>query len=188
MKARENPFASDRIESLRFRPQGWTWGELLTRLDTMRFRAAIVGPHGSGKTTLLEELSSRLEATGRRCRMASLHSHARRLDDATWRRLTDGLDDRDVVLVDGAEQLSAIGWSMFQLRCRRAGGLLITTHSPGRLPTLVQTTTSPALLRELVGDLTNTRSDDDLHADSLLLRHRGNIRDALRELYDAACA
>ena len=37
---------------------------LLPRLEVLRYRAAIVGPHGSGKTTLLEDLEGVLAARG----------------------------------------------------------------------------------------------------------------------------
>jgi hypothetical protein len=69
---------------------------------------------------------------------------------------------------------------MVRLRTRRAGGLVITSHRPGLLPTLFECTTSPELLAEIVGEL----SGADLEAGELYERHRGNVRDALRELYD----
>ena len=50
----------------------------------------------------------------------------------------------------------------------------------GRLPTLIECASSPRLLAGLIAEL----SDQPFDAESLWLRHRGNIRLALRSLYD----
>jgi hypothetical protein len=64
MKARENPFRTDRTLSLGYRPQSLAWGEIMERLSHMGYRAAIVCPEGSGKTTLLEALAANFSAQG----------------------------------------------------------------------------------------------------------------------------
>src|SRR3972149_3545862 len=64
MKARENPFAVDRVLKVRYRFQVNGWAEFLDRLAASRCRGAIVGPEGSGKTTLLEDLRPRLTQRG----------------------------------------------------------------------------------------------------------------------------
>ena len=85
-------------------------------------------------------------------------------------------------MLDGAEQPGVLSWRLFRWHARRAGGLLITTHRAGRLPTLHRCATTPALLRELVAAL--GENIDDAEAARLHARHGGNLREALRELYD----
>lgn len=177
MRARDNPFASDRVERLRYRlPDALTWDGLLERLASLRFRAALVGPHGRGKTTLLEELARRLSARGFRVRTVTLRQDERRVD---WNRLR-GLGAQDVLLVDGAELLGRIAWLRVRLSCRRAGGLIVTSHRPGLLPTLLECETTPGLLAELARELTG----EELEVGELFARHGGNVRTAFREMYD----
>jgi hypothetical protein len=86
------------------------------------------------------------------------------------------------VFVDSAEQLGWLGWRELRRLTVAAGALLITTHRRGHLPTVFVCRTSPELLGELVRELTGEPRD----CSALWRRHRGNIRLALRELYDAA--
>src|SRR5437868_15544127 len=72
VKARDNPFAADRVLRVRYRPQGWTWEQLLARLEQLDYRGAIVGPEGRGKTTLLEDLGERLKGRGHNVRHLGL--------------------------------------------------------------------------------------------------------------------
>ena len=72
LRARDNPFAVQRVHAIRYRLAGITWEELLERLAALGFRAALVGPHGHGKTTLLEDLGARLAEEGFRVRAATL--------------------------------------------------------------------------------------------------------------------
>lgn len=181
MRARDNPFATDRVLRVRYQPQGWTWDELLARLRDLQFRAAIVGPKGSGKTTLLEDLAAVLSDRGFAIRHFQLTSEIRSFGAPEWRRIASRLEQRDVVLLDGCEQLSWLGWHRFQRATSGAAGLVVTTHLPGRLPTLLRTTTSPDLLAQIIHDLTG-RVPADL--DEVYSHHRGNIREAIRELYD----
>lgn len=177
MRARDNPFASDRVEGLRYRlPEGLTWDRLLERLAALRFRAALVGPHGRGKTTLLEELAPRLAARGFRVRTVTLRQEERRVD---WKRFR-GLGPEDVLLLDGAELLGRLGWLRVRLSCRCAGGLIVASHRPGLLPTLLECGTTPELLSALVRELTG----EDLDTGDLFARHRGNLRMAFWELYE----
>ena len=175
MRAADNPFAVHRVLRQRYRLTEGEWSALLQRLDSLRSRAAIVGPHGSGKTTLLEDLAERLRARGRRVRALRC--------DATLRRLEaiDDLHRDDLIFVDGAEQLSRVDWWRLLL-LGRSGGLVITSHREEMLPTLHRCATSPELLRDLCSGMGVTLSPGrcvELHE-----RHRGNVRDALRQLYD----
>jgi len=95
----------------------------------------------------------------------------------------------DVILFDAAEQMTRFDWTLFKRRSMQAGGLVITSHRSGMLPTLIECTTDPALLSDIIRALLGTESMDftrmtsDLHQ-----RHNGNLRQALRELYDLYAA
>ena len=205
LRPRDNPFTSQRIHALAWRPPPGAGGvssvgELAVRLDGLGGRGALVGPHGHGKSTLLEELGDHL---------------VRRSPDLVPSRLTAGRDrrperhelggflrgvtSRHLLLVDGFDHLPP--WTRW--RIRRAAGpaaaLVVTSHrvprhTPGGLPTLLHCTTTPALLADLVDELLAGAppavspppvslpplpSAADLHR-----RHAGNLRDALHELYD----
>jgi hypothetical protein len=175
-RARDNPFAVHRVLRERYRLSHPEWQALMAGLARLGWRAAIVGPHGSGKTTLLEDLAGRLEEQRWRIHLLRFSSDRRRPG------VLAGWDEGDFVLCDGAEQLSLLDWRRLAHRARRAGGLVITTHHAGRLPTLRLCETSPALLRSLAGSLgqaLSARECVEIHA-----RHDGNLRAALGELYD----
>lgn len=180
-------------------------------------RGALVGPRGHGKTTLWLEMASRLEHRGWQVHRLRLSSEARRPGREAARRLLDALRAPSasnlVVAIDGAEQWSAWEWLLWRWRLRRAGGVLVTVHRPGRLPTLHRARTSPELLGELVRELllgpesppaapsqTSPSAVDEKGTEieerrafwarvesslpALYERHRGNLRACLRELYD----
>lgn len=183
MRARDNPFGAQRLLALRYRLAGLTWDDLLARLAALGHRAALVGPHGHGKTTLLEDLAVRLEERGFRLRSATLHQGDSRLSADQERALFADLTPRDYLLLDGAEQLNALSWRRVERRSRAAGGLVVTAHRAGLLPTLVECRTSPELLAGLLRELLGAEADE-LRPEQLYARHGGNLRDALRELYD----
>src|SRR5262249_30589533 len=108
VKARENPFAAERvIATIRYACPGGDLDTLIARLATLGYRAAIVGPHGAGKTTLLEDLGRALEARGFRITTVRLATDDRRLPGA-WPSRAARLGPRDIVCLDGAEQLSTV--------------------------------------------------------------------------------
>lgn len=185
-RARDNPFASDRVLSLlRYRPQGLNWDGLLARLHQLDYRAAIVGLDGTGKTTLLEDLAPHLLQLGFDPRSAFINGNVGRLERCDARRLFHALTPQTILLIDGADHLGAVAWWRVRWHARRAGGLVITSHFEGLLPTLLITDTSPALLEDLVRRLIGDEpllAGTDLRA--LFRKHRGNVREALRELYD----
>jgi hypothetical protein len=163
---------------------------LLPRLEALRYRAAIVGPHGSGKTTLLEDLEGVLAERGFRITHVRLDTDDPRLP-REWRSSARHFNAGDIVCLDGAEQLGPVAWLRFRRRVRRAGGLIITTHKPGRLATLIECTTSVSLLHRIIQRLAPDTHDSPFAAPpaaELFARHRGNLRDALRELYDVYAA
>jgi hypothetical protein len=187
MRARDNPFAVHRVLRLRYRLSEAGWTELLVRLERLRWRAAIVGPEGSGKTTLLEDLAARLAPRGFRVRLATLRRGQRRLGATLAASLLGDLGPGDLVLLDGAQELALPAWLRLRHRARAAGGLVVTSHRPGLLPTLIECATDPSLLADLVGELVKDGQapapprppPEELHR-----RHHGNLRLALRELYD----
>ena len=157
--AAANPFRASRILEFRYRFLESGWEELLRRLEAQGMRGAIVGPEGSGKTTLLEDLDERLRRSGRR-----------------------------VLLVDGADELSRREWREFLRRADEAGGCVVTAHREGFLPTLIRTRTTPAILEDAVRAASGRSCGSfGVSADELWARHAGNVRTALRELYDV-CA
>ncbi|HLY08522.1 MAG TPA: hypothetical protein VKW04_04350 [Planctomycetota bacterium] len=185
MRARDNPFRSERVLAVRYRLEAGTWEDLLARFDALGRRAAIVGARGSGKTTLLEDLAPRFRERGYRVRDLRLDAESPRFAEGVLAEVFATLTARDLILVDGAEQLGWRAWSSFERRSRPAGGLLVTQHRPGRLPTLLETRTSPQLLDGLVGQILGDGAASVRGlTPRIFLKHRGNLRDALRELYD----
>ena len=185
MRACDNPFAAFRLEALRFRLDEDGWGGLLARWRAQNGRGALVGPHGSGKTQLQLELARRLEAEGFAVRR--LQWGRDRGPSATEQaEALRGLGPRDVLMIDGAEQLAPYAWWWLRGKARGAGGLVVTTHRPGRLPPLFVHRTSLALLLDLVGDLVGGARAAALRSlcDALYTRHSGNLRECLRSLYD----
>jgi hypothetical protein len=184
--ARDNPFRVERVLAVRYRPQGTSWSELLARLQALRYRAAICGPQGAGKTTLLEDLAGRLANAGRTTQLLSLRSESRADAARLARAFLSGSAPGEVLLVDGAEQLGPLMWRTLSRRSLRHAGLIITAHSAGRLPTLVECRTDVPLLEAIVAELV----PDDLpswqpHLAALFRAHGGNVRACLRSLYDA---
>jgi hypothetical protein len=103
--------------------------------------------------------------------------------------LAEQLRDRHVVLLDGAEQMSWWAWASFRWRVRRAGGLIITAHRTGLLPTVITCRTNAELLSQIVGRLLGEEQTIPREEiEQLLQRYHGNIREALRELYDTFSA
>lgn len=182
MRARDNPFAVQRVHAVRYRLADVSWEGLLERLAALEFRAALVGPHGHGKTTLLEDLGARLAERGFRVRRATLRQGERRLGAVRSAALFRAPGPRDLLLVDGAEQLDPLSWWTLRLRSRGAAGLIVTSHRPGLLPTLHECRTTPELLAGIVMDLAGTADGEEIA--ELFVRHGGDLRLALRELYD----
>ena len=157
--AAANPFRASRVLAFRYRFLDSDWDELLARLSGMGLRGAIVGPEGSGKTTLLEDLGERLERSG-----------------------------RPLLLLDGADELSRREWRHFLRRAREAEGCVVAAHREGFLPTLHLTRTTPEILDAAVLAAAGRSCESfGVSAEELWTRHGGNVRTALRELYDV-CA
>jgi hypothetical protein len=131
MRARDNPFSTDRVLKIRYRPRGWTWDELLDRLARLDNRAAIVGPEGRGKTTLMEDLEPHLRTRGFGVKHLRLTRERPAFDPGWLRDFFAATTPNDVLLFDGAEQLTRFAWWRFRRAARRAAGLVITSHRFG---------------------------------------------------------
>lgn len=185
MKARDNPFRVERVRRVRFFPQGITWDEIHQRLEHLGYRAAIAGPDGSGKTTLLEDLLPHLERKGFRVRSAGLSLPRRVLPKKKMEELMADLGPDDLIAFDGADLLRPWDRWILKWRSRKAGGLLVTTHRRGMLPILVECSTSPELFESIVREILEPGDAlPGVSLQQLFEKHGGNIRDALRELYD----
>jgi hypothetical protein len=182
LRARDNPFAIHRVMRERYRLDENAWTKLLARLDAQDRRGALVGPQGAGKTTLLEDLAARIATRGRKIRLLRLNADRERWTLPLLQQEVEGAGPDDFILLDGAEQLAPVAWWRFRLWTRHAGGLVVTTHPAGRLGLLDRCETSPALLHELVLSLGVDFPFNKCAA--LHARHQGNVRSALRELYD----
>ncbi len=172
--AERNPFRTACLHALA--PQlDEPLSAVLARFTAQGRRGVLVGVHGSGKTTVLEALAPHLgEVIWLRLRHDRAHN--RRALAAMPRRVNG------VLLIDGLEQLGPLAW--WQMR-RRASAILATSHHRGRLPLLRLHQTSAELLESLVSSL---GQPPPLDAQQLVARHRGNLRDCLRELYDRAAS
>lgn len=176
----DNPFASRCIDGLRYRFRRGGIDEVKTALARHRNRGAVVGAHGSGKTTLLEELAVHLSGD---IVWVRLNAEIDRPAVTALEVLNHGIGPGHTILIDGAEQLSYRSWWRVRRRIRSAGTIVITSHRPGRLPTIHECTTDLALLEELVRELApDAAAREDLEA--LFLRNNGDLRLCLRELYD----
>ena len=182
LPARDNPFAVHRVLQVRYRMDERGWSALIARLEAGGWRGAIIGPHGAGKTTLLEDLADRLAKRDWRVHWVRLSTERRRPTGEFWRSTLLHLGSRDALMIDGAEQLSRWRAWLLARRWRRVGAVIITSHRPGRLPTVHRCVASPELLGWLVERLGERVGPQE--AQALFERHRGNLRDALRELYD----
>ncbi|MFO0941394.1 MAG: hypothetical protein U0930_11560 [Pirellulales bacterium] len=192
--ARENPFASRRVESLRYRFPGFDFSKEVKRLEAMCWRAEILGPHGSGKTTLLLELFEYLKTrdTDRKCRFWFV---PREIDSQAeqWQTLCQECTADEIVMIDGIERLSWMRRAQIvrRLPTRIAGGnrfprsVVITTHRPMGLPLWLKTDTSRELLLELLLEL-NPLADQNMQrtAEQIFARSNGNVREVFWQLYD----
>ena len=148
-------------------------------------RGALVGPQGSGKTTLLENLQPLLHKQGCLPMLLRLNQHSTRPEKAKCLDVVVAISARHFILLDGAEQLSWWEWQKFKWQIKAAAGLVITTHRPGRLPTLHQCQTSFELFQTLVkGLLPDSGLTERLSLADIYYKRQGNLRLAFLDLYD----
>jgi hypothetical protein len=184
----DNPFATcwTRPGAIAYRFVGGQNAELLIgQLRALGWRGAIIGPHGSGKSTLLETLKPALRDAGRRVHTVALRYGQRSLPRDFLASI--GAASDSLVIVDGYEQLSWVEKWRLGRRCRRANaGLLVTSHSPTRLPTLIRLAPDLPLVEQLVADLAARVSTPVTREDiaASLACHGSNVREVFFDLYD----
>ncbi len=92
-----------------------------------------------------------------------------------------------VVIVDGYEQLGWIErWRLTSLCRRKRAGLLVTSHTSTRLPTLIELAPNAALISLLVAKLCAEVSTPITlkDVDASLACHGSNVREIFFDLYD----
>lgn len=182
-----NPFATcwTRPGALAFRfAAGQSTAQLVERLAAQNWRGAIIGPHGCGKSTLLETVKPALEAAGRRVQAVALHDGQRHLPRAFY---NGWVSAKTVLFVDGYEQLGWIERWRLARRSRLASvGLLVTSHRPLHIPTLVCLEAKCDLVQQLVADLCAEVSTLITASDVVASHdcHGSNVREIFFDLYD----
>lgn len=180
--AANNPFRTSRIHAL---PYLWPVGESLETLtrcwESHQRNGALTGSHGNGKSTLLQEWTDRLRQAGWTVRTWTLTE-----EYPTLPRPLEPMNGspREVAVLDGSEQLTRWAWHRW-LRATHGCARIITNHQAARLPTLLLLRTDAERLERLLRLLLN----NDLSGlpDSpaaLLCRHRGDVRQIFRTLYE----
>lgn len=179
-KARNNPFATSRLEALEYRFDSDSWDSFLERLEAMNFQGALVGPEGVGKTTLLLELEKQLVNQGRKPLLIRLSGGKRNMPRWFW-QYKSGL--QHIILVDSAENLPWWQFQLLKMKCKiHSFGLVITAHKEGLLPTLIRCRTSFDQFADLCETLAGQKLEKQVLS-SIYSKTGGNIRLAFLELY-----
>jgi hypothetical protein len=184
---RVNPFATcwTRPGALSYHfGAGQSAERLVSQLVSQEWRGAIVGPHGSGKSTLLESLKPALRTACFQVRSIALLDRQRRLPAEFW---SSGTSRRTIIIIDGYEQLGWFERLKLNRFCHRANhGLLVTTHSPTRIPTLLRLAPDEHLVQLLVAKLATQVSTPITYSDVAASHacHGSNVREIFFDLYD----
>ena len=182
----DNPFATcwTRPGALAFRfLEGQSVEQLINKLAAQDWWGEIVGPHGSGKSTLLEVLKPALAAAGRRACAIRLRDGQRRLPADFF----NCSQENTLFVIDGYEQLGWLERRRLKRDCRRAGaGLVVTSHAPTGLPTLIRLAPDRSLIEQLVRELCAEASTGVTAGDVAAshARHGSNVREIFFDLYD----
>lgn len=192
LPADRNPFRTERLDALAFRPHhpDLTADAVVERFRAAGWHGAVVGPHGSGKSTLLKRLVAEA-ATGHRVVELFVNRQTPRAQRrAELARVIDAID------ASGAQTPAAVvacdGWChlppwerrrLLRAARRARAGVLGLAHLCGwGLPVVYRTRASQALFASLVHELEPRAEPAAAHAAWSVAR--GNVRDALFELYD----
>lgn len=156
---------------------------LLDRLATLGGSGSIEGLHGRGKTTALLALAARAAFRGLAvhvCRVRSMR------DLAMVCRSLCRLPAGGTLFIDGWESLGGVCCGLIRMLATvRARRLVVTSHRPSGLPLLLACRTSRRLLAGILARLPDPDGAiDDRDVGEAFLRHDGNLREALYDLYD----
>jgi hypothetical protein len=179
--------------------------QLIKQLAASEWRGAILGLHGSGKSTLIETLKPVLLAAGLEIRTICLRDAQRSLPT---KLLTDSFPrgatgsaggcvpvahtiswcaPRILLIIDGYEQLGRVQRWRLHRRCRRASiGLLVTSHLPTGLPTLITLAPDLSLVQKLVDSL-RKHAPTPITPNDVAASHAScgsNVRELFFDLYD----
>ncbi len=170
------------MHALEFRfPPGGAAG-LIARFEQLGRRAVLVGAEGSGKSTLLARLAPPFEQAGQPVRRFAARPGEQAA--ARLRALLREMAPGELLLLDGFDHLSRIARFGLLRRSAKIAGLLATSHHAERaLPTLIELDPSVELLHDLARDLAGEEVEG-LDFAEIHRRNGGNVRTALRELYD----
>ncbi|XAL98484.1 hypothetical protein OT109_12955 [Phycisphaeraceae bacterium D3-23] len=180
----DNPFRAQRLDALRYAEDGVVVDEVVEKLRQKCYRGALVGPHGTGKTTLLREVGDRLIGEGLSPMPLFINSDERGTLPRHWRSAIRMAGHGDALLLDGYDLLPLWARAWVLHASRGASAVVVTSHRRCVWKTVAKTTSSPAVLRRLVSELTEEDDAALIDCDALWHKHQGNLRDALRELYD----
>lgn len=182
-----NPFSTCWVhpEAQKYLETGVSIQRIVQRLQKLKWRGAIVGPHGVGKTTLLHTLLPKIEFVGKRCVLVEIRNGKSSQAMAAVRELT--LDSETVLCIDGYEQLRWWQRVTVEWYCSRIEtGLIVTSHRSTRLTTALRLRPSMELALALVHRLSiesdSPISDQDVRR--AFNTCNGNLRDMLMDLYD----
>ena len=187
MRPADNPFRISRVHALPFLwPPTEDFSTLCKRWESNHRRGAIQGPHGQGKSTLLKEWQALLTQRGWNVEPLVLTEDQPRLEKELFTKRAPHWDSSTIVTLDGAERLPMLTRIRFYKAARRAGGLIITRHRRGPLPTLLHCqTTWPQVLTlatKLLGKPPDPKTEDFLH--TRYRERKGEVRLVWRDIYD----
>lgn len=186
-RARDNPFAMHHVERIPFKFDVGDWCLHLQRLRQLNYCGAIVGPEGAGKTTLLLELQEKLtrEFSKERKIQFVLIEENSRIRRTQIQTLAKAANENPILLIDGSERANWLQRKQLFRLSSNGTGVIVAVHQVCQIPTWITCSVSQQLmvytLEHLVGDASRRLRE---LADLRFQERDGNIRMALRDLYD----
>lgn len=186
MKARSNPFRSDRVERFRYQLSPEDWQEIENTFQGTAYRAAIVGPHGTGKTVFMEDFAVRLQSQGWAPRTLRFRDAFTRQDRQLMRKfLLETHPTQSLLLLDGGELLPARDWKWLLRKLPPGHALLATLHQENQLPTLWRTRPQVEIARQVIEFLLERPllPAEEERVEKRFHEFAGNIRNIVRSFY-----
>jgi len=180
----DNPFRVGRLDALGFVEHVVGVDAVVQALAKNNYRGALVGGHGTGKSTLLRAVGDRLIGRGLSPMPLFMNTEERGRLPLRWRIAVRRAGEGDALLLDGYDHLPRWARLWVRYKAQYAGALVVTSHRRCRLRTVAQMQTSPALLRTIVAELAGEGYAASVDCEALWQETGGNLRDALRLLYD----